>query len=182
MSNVPYRPPVQSGGYGISTPGTDAAKKSNVWDTINKVIGSQAAGAGITALGSIRATVIKDGSAAGAMLVGAGKKLTVLDISAKGIMAKMGSTTVLVPVDKTNLWTEVARLHPDVAAEVPVAEAPAAPPAPAAKPALVSTSGKVLTSPTVMQRRLAGKILRLENDVLKPVDEKDLLKKITSLR
>ena len=39
-----------------------------------------------------------------------------------------------------------------------------------AKPVLKSASGKVLTAPSVMQRRLAGKIVRLEGGNLKPVD------------
>lgn len=128
----------------------------------------------VTALGSIRATIIKEGKAAGALLVGTGKKITVLDIAAAGITGKIGGTTVLVPVEKTNLWTEVARLHPDAADATPAAEAPLAPPTPAelvaAKPTLTSASGKVLTAPTVMQRRLAGKIVRLEGGNLKPVD------------
>jgi len=125
----------------------------------------------VTALGSIRATVVKDGKPAGAMLIAANRKIAVVDISAAGITGKLGSTTVLVPVDKTNLWTEVSRLHPD-AGEVPAEAAAPAPatPAPAAKPALTSASGKVLTGPSVMQRRLAGKIQRLENNSLKPVD------------
>lgn len=125
----------------------------------------------VSTLGSIRATIIKEGKPAGAMLVGAGQKITVLDIAPAGITGKMGSTTVLVPMDKTNLWTEVARLHPDEAGAIPAAEVPPAPVTPAAaKPALSSASGKVLTGPSVMQRRLAGKILRLENGSLKPVD------------
>ena len=125
----------------------------------------------VTALGSIRGTVIKDGKPAGAMLVGAGKKLTVLDITATGITGKLGATTVLVPVEKTNLWTEVVRLHPEAAPDTPAEEEAApVPPAPVTKPALSSASGKVLTAPSVMQRRLAGKILRLENGSLKPVD------------
>jgi nucleoredoxin len=134
----------------------------------------------VTALGAIRATVIKDGQPAGAMLVGTGKKLTVTGVTPAGITAKLGGTTVLVPVDKTNLWTEVARLHPDQAGDVPVVEEPppvvaAAPTAkPAATPALSSASGKTLTGPSVMQRRLAGKITRLEDGTLKPVDAASL--------
>ena len=141
----------------------------------------------VATLGSIRATIMKDGKPAGAMLVGAGKKLTVLDITPAGITGKMGSTTVLVPVDKTNLWAEIARLHPDESGDAAAAATPVAPPAPVAsaaaatapagaapvaeaKPAPKATSGKVLPAPTAMQRRLAGKIVRLEGGSLKPVD------------
>jgi nucleoredoxin len=144
----------------------------------------------VATLGSIRATVLKDGKPAGAMLVGAGKKIAVLEITATGITGKTGATTVLVPLEKTNLWTEVARLHPDESGGVPSAPAPAASPAaalaPAAagtaatpavntpvaetKPVLKPASGKVLTAPSVMQRRLAGKIMRMENGSLKSVD------------
>lgn len=128
----------------------------------------------VTVLSSTRGTIIKDGKPAGALLVGSGKKLTVLGIAATGITGKLGSATVLVPAAKTNLWTEVVRLHPEHAGEAPVAEeaAPAetaaapAPPAPAAPAVATKTSA----GPSVMQRRLDGKIMRLQDGTLKPVD------------
>lgn len=131
----------------------------------------------VTALTSTRGTVIKDGKPAGAMLVGAGKKITVLGVAAAGITGKFGSTTVLVPVEKTNLWTEVARLHPEHAGDTPseaeaAPEAAAAAPAqaPAPKPVAAASAAKAPAGGSVMQRRLAGKIQRLESGSLQSVD------------
>jgi nucleoredoxin len=132
----------------------------------------------VTVLSSTRGTIIKEGKPAGAMLVGSGKKLTVLGIAAAGITGKLGGATVLVPVEKTNLWTEVERLHPEQAGEAPGAEeaVPAEVPVAAAKPAPAAPAAAAKTSagPSVMQRRLAGKIMRLEDGTLKPVDAASL--------
>ncbi len=130
----------------------------------------------VTILGSVRGTVIKDGKPGGAVLVGAGKKLTVTGITKEGITGKLGGTTVLVPAEKTNLWSEFVRLHPDQAGEVPTPEEPAPPPAAPAAPAPKPAAGATRTSagPSIMQRRLAGHLLRLTNDTLVPVDAQTL--------
>jgi nucleoredoxin len=128
----------------------------------------------VTALGTIRGTVITDGKPGGAMLVAANRKITVLNISPAGITGKLGAATVLVPVDRTNLWTEVSRLHPDLsdvpADPTPAPAAAATKPVAAAKPAATPAPAGAQTGGTVMQRRLAGKIVRMENGSLKPVD------------
>lgn len=120
----------------------------------------------VTVNSTTRGTIIKDGKPAGAMLVGAGKKLAVTGVAAGGVSGKVGGTTVLVPVDKTDLLSEFSRLK-DGGAPAAIAPAPAKPAAPSEASSPVPAASTP-SAPSAMQRRLAGKILRFDGNALKP--------------
>ncbi len=118
----------------------------------------------VTVTATTKAGVVKEGRVAGMMLVGTGRKLVVTGVAAEGITGKLGGATVLVPVDKTDLLSAVDKTHPEPA---PVARTETArPPDPAPAPTAVARAGK----PSVMQKRLAGKLVRLEGGALKSYD------------
>ena len=128
----------------------------------------------VTVTAATKAGVVKNGQIAGMMLIGAGKKIVVSGIAADGVTGKSGGVTVLVPLDKTDLISSTGMSPPEPTPAVPPeaarVSAPitnAAPPRAAAPPAL---AGK----PSVMQKRLAGRLVRLEGDALKPFDAAQL--------
>lgn len=114
-----------------------------------------------------RATVLKEGQPAGAMLVGVGRTLLVVAIGPEGVTGRAGTDTVRVPADKTDLFR---RLGP-----VPPPRAPAAPgPAAAAPPATareLPVNAGAPGRPSRMQRQFAGKLVRLDGGSLRPVDD-----------
>jgi len=111
-----------------------------------------------------KAQLMKDGRAAGLMLIGAGKRIVVSAIAPDGVTGKSGGVTIKVAVEQTDL---LKRLNGTESVAVPSAPAAREEPA-AAAPAPVSSSRPV--APSVMQRRLAGKLVRWENNALQPVD------------
>jgi nucleoredoxin len=112
----------------------------------------------VTVTATTKATQIRNGQPAGMMLVGAGKKLTVSGIAADGVTGKLGGTTVRVAVDKTDL---LARLDPSFVPAVPAEEAAAAAPA---------DTG----APSVMQRRLSGKLVKFAGGSYQAVKDEQL--------
>jgi nucleoredoxin len=107
-----------------------------------------------------KATQIRNGQPAGAVLVGAGKKLTITGIAADGVTGKLGGTTVRVAADKTDLLRRLDPAHaPDPAPE-------------AAAPATETTAAATPPGPpSAMQRRLSGKLVQLTGGKLQPVTE-----------
>ena len=114
----------------------------------------------VTVVTAARATVIRDGRPAGAMLVGAGRSLAVTKIGAEGVTGRLGGTLVLVPADRTDLHVRVQGVPPPPAPQVAAAPPP---PAPAA-------AGPARRVPAMMQRMLADKLVRLEGGRLRAVD------------
>ncbi|HYC71666.1 MAG TPA: thioredoxin-like domain-containing protein [Opitutaceae bacterium] len=119
----------------------------------------------VTLTASARATVLKDGAPAGAMLLGAGRILLVTAVSPEGVTGRIGTEHVRVPADRTDLFQRLGAPAP----------APAARPGPAAR---TSTAGRELPitagapgRPSRMQRQLAGRLVRLEGGALKAVDD-----------
>lgn len=117
----------------------------------------------VTLVAATKAQVIKDGHAAGMMLIGAGKKLTVSGVALDGVTGKVGGSTVKVPVEKTTLLAgpvaaPATAAHAAVA-PVAVAEAPVTAEAPAAE----APAGAVAGPPSAMQRLFTGKLLRYAN-------------------
>jgi nucleoredoxin len=124
----------------------------------------------VSVTATTKAGVVKDGRVAGMMLIGAGRKLVVTGVTAEGVTGKMGGVTVLVAADKTDLLSPGGQVRP---APAPVMQpAAAAPSAMAAEPAAARAvpGGR----PSVMQRRLAGKLVRLEGGTLKAYDAAQL--------
>ena len=115
----------------------------------------------VTVTATTKATQIRNGQPAGAMLVGGGKKITVTAITAEGITGKLGGATVRVPAEKTDL---VHRLDPAYVPETPPEPAPAAPTF-----AINSTASEGQMS--VMHRRLSGKLVELTGGKLQPVTD-----------
>lgn len=111
----------------------------------------------VTVTTTTKATEIRNGRPAGAMLVGSGKKITVTGITAEGITGKLGGATVRVAAERTDL---VRRLDPAYAPEVPVESVAEAPVARAAAPA-----GQM----SAMHRRLSGKLVEMAGGKLQPV-------------
>ena len=111
----------------------------------------------VTLLTATKARVIKDGQAAGMMLIGVGKKLTVTGVALDGVTGKVGGSTVKVPVEKTSLLADPAAApaaaESPVVTEVPVAEAPVA----------ETKTTAVAGPPSAMQRLFTGKLLRFAN-------------------
>ncbi len=108
----------------------------------------------VTVTTATKAQVIKDGKAAGMMLIGAGKKLTISSVALDGVTGKVGGSTVKVPVEKTNLLAD-----PGAA---PAAAAPAATEEPvvAEAPAVATPASTVAGPPGAMQRLFTGKLVR----------------------
>ena len=121
----------------------------------------------VTITASARGTVIKDGAAAGAVLLGVGRTLKVTGLGPDGITGRLGTDTVRVAVDKTDLWQRVAGGAPAAASS---AAAATAAPVPGNAPAPTAAAGR----PSRMQRNFAGKLVRLEGGALKPVDAASL--------
>jgi nucleoredoxin len=121
----------------------------------------------VTVTATTKARLIKDGQPAGMMLIGAGKHLIVSGIAADGVMGKSGGVTIKVAVEQTDLLHRLGAPAATAAAAAPepVAAAAAAP-APARRLASAERPG----GPSVMQRRLAGKLVRFANGSLEPVD------------
>lgn len=118
----------------------------------------------VTVGGATKATVLKGGQPAGNMLLGAGTKIVISAITPEGVTGQTGAATVRVPADKTDLRSRLnataaapARAQADVKA---AAIDTAARPRPAARPA----------GSSAMQRRLAGKLVRLEGGSLQDFD------------
>lgn len=111
----------------------------------------------VTLTTATKAVVIKDGKAAGMMLIGAGKKLTVSGVALDGVTGKVGGSTVKVPVERTTLLAD------PVAA--PAAAAPAATenPVVAEAPAAEAPASTMAGPPGAMQRLFTGKLLRYAN-------------------
>jgi len=108
----------------------------------------------VTVLVATKAQVIKDGKAAGMMLVGAGKKLALSGVALDGVTGKLGGATVKVPVEKTNLLAD------SVAAPATTPAAPAEKSVTVAAPAAVATAGAPAGAPGPMQRLFTGKLVR----------------------
>lgn len=114
-----------------------------------------------------RAIVIKEDKPAGAMLVGAGRTLLVIAIGPEGVTGRMGTDTVRVPADKTDLFQRLG-------APPPAARPAAAAAAPAAATRELPVNAGAPGRPSRMQRQFAGKLVRMEGGSLKPVDDASL--------
>jgi thiol-disulfide isomerase/thioredoxin len=110
-----------------------------------------------------KASVLQGDKITGTMLVGTGRKLTVLRLQAEGIVVRIGSATVLLPVEKTTL-----QVDPPVPVETTEAAAPDAVAAVAPAAPLVDET------PTAMQQLLFGRLVKLEQGTLKPYDMRKL--------
>lgn len=116
-----------------------------------------------------RATVLEKGQPKGAMLLGTGRTITVTAITADGITGKVGGMVVRVPVEKTDLLSRVSGLV--VAPPPPAAGATAAAPGAATSgPTVPATKPAAGAAASIMQRRLAGKLVRLQGSGWQPVD------------
>jgi len=136
----------------------------------------------VTVPAATKATVLKGGQPAGNMLLGAGAKVVISAITAEGIVGQTGSATVRVPADKTDLMARLngtdtaavaARAQAGMKAVVDdtVARAKAK-----NQPATASDGSRATTPPawaggsSPMQRRLAGKLVRLDGSKLVDYD------------
>ena len=139
----------------------------------------------VTVTSATKATVIRNGQPAGMMLLGAGRPLIVAGVAADGITGRMGDATVRVAADKMDIFFQVGKAHPEHATEKQQAAkrasaplqaelrrlagpAPAAAPTPppVAAPTPPAWAGEI----TPIQRRLAGRLVRLDNGALPPLD------------
>jgi nucleoredoxin len=116
----------------------------------------------VTVSASTKAVVLKNGQPAGAMLIGAGKKITVTGVSSAGVTGKLGGDTVRVPVDKTNLLAPVGAPAP---ATVAVTEG-----ATSSAPATATATPAAKSAPTPMQRQLNARLVRLEGGKLASIN------------
>ena len=115
----------------------------------------------VTVTATTKAGVVRNGQISGAMLIGAGKKLTVMGVAADGVTGKLGGATVRVALDKTDLLQR-ANGEPGGVPEATAAASETTAP--------VAGNGK----PTEMQRQLLGKLVKLENGTLRPFDLRKL--------
>lgn len=110
-----------------------------------------------------KGSVLQGDTVTGAMLVGPGRKLTVMKLRPDGIVVRSGSVTVLLPVEKTTLAVGAPIVAPAIPLTAPGATGPAKPVAVAAH-----------IAPTGIQRLLAGRLVQLENGELKSYDVRRL--------
>lgn len=130
-----------------------------------------------------KATQLRDGRPAGAMLIGAGKMLVVTGVSAAGVTGRFGTVTVLVPAESTDLMWRVGQASPEHASaeqrevqrsakavgDAIKSLAPAEEAAPAA-PVRATTPPAGAAGFSRIQRQLSGRLVRLDGDALQPVD------------
>jgi len=109
-----------------------------------------------------KAGVVKNGQVAGAMLIGAGKKIVVSAIAVDGVTGKLSGTTVKVTIDQTDL---LARLAAAGNAVAPAEEA--------TTPDGGATAAEDVP-PSPVQQMLFGRLVRLQNGALKPFDQRKL--------
>ena len=140
----------------------------------------------VTIKGATKATVLKNGQPAGMMLLGADRKLTVTGVTAQGVTGRAGDATVLVPADKTDIFWQVGKAHPEQATEKQPAAAQAlaslktagekttGPLTPAAAPVTAPIAPVGAGGITPIQRLLAGRMVRLEGGALKTFDARQL--------
>lgn len=135
----------------------------------------------VTITAAARGTVLKDGKPAGAILLGAGRKLAVTGIAAGGVTGKVGGDTVRVPVDRTDLLTgggPAAASVPPPAAAAPATSAGGAgtvPPLNESAAEKKAALAEVLATdrsagPTRLQRLFDGKLVRYAGGRLQPAD------------
>jgi thiol-disulfide isomerase/thioredoxin len=139
----------------------------------------------VTLKAPTKATLLKDGKPAGAMLLGAGRTIAIANVSAEGVTGYAGGISVQVPEGKTDLFWQVGRAHPEHATakqqEVARKSAPlmgalkdAAREPEAASPPPGRMAGAPEGPLTAMQQRLVGRLVTLENGALKPFDMRRL--------
>lgn len=133
----------------------------------------------VTVAGATKAIVLKGGQPAGNMLLGAGARIVISAITADGVTGQTGAATVRVPADKTDL---MARLHGSDTADRAQAGMKAVLDDAVARaraknqPAATTTAARATTPPawaggsSPMQRRLAGKLVKLEGGSLQNYD------------
>lgn len=118
----------------------------------------------ITVTSAARGIVLQQGKPNGAMLLGAGRTLAVIDVADDGVVGRIGSVTLVVAFDKTDFFS---RLHPPGAAAAAPAPARSAPPAAAPeagsadkKPAPAASGGEARSN-AMMPRLLGDKLVQL---------------------
>ena len=121
--------------------------------------------------GTVKATVVRNGQPGGLMLLGAGRSLIVTAITAEGVTGRVGGDTVRVTADKTDLFEQVGRAHPETAGATPAAVAPAPAPVPAEAPRASVPSA---VRSTAMQRLFGGKLVRYAGGGLQPMAAEEL--------
>ncbi|WP_438481664.1 thioredoxin-like domain-containing protein [Oleiharenicola lentus] len=117
----------------------------------------------VTVTAVAKGTVINNGKDGGMMLIGAGTRLVVTGVTATGVIGKSGLTSVRVPVEKTDLLQRAG----SPAAVAPMAE-------PAAAVASTAATATPSGAPSLMQRKLAGKLMRMQNGKLQKADDSSL--------
>jgi len=115
-----------------------------------------------------KGSVLQGDKITGAALVGAGRRLAVLQLRADGVVVRSGSANVLLPPDKTNILTATAAAPVEPVSAV---TAQPEPPARAARAVAAPNPGGPITA---VQRSLLGRLVQLENGVLKPYDMRKL--------
>ena len=118
----------------------------------------------VTVTATTRATVIEQDKPAGAMLLGAGRTFSVSKISAEGIVGKLGQATVLVPAEKTDLWTRLG------ASSAPVARVSSATTPSASGATVGAASSRPREAPTLFEIVLQGKLVSLRGGRVQPFD------------
>lgn len=137
--------------------------------TLEEIVANQALWpTEVVVLASTKATVLKQDQPAGMMLLGAGKKVAVIRLTAAGVVGRTGGDVVEVPANKTDLLQRVG------APGAPAAKEPVAAPAEAAPAADPVPTKAASAGSTIMQRRLSGKIVRLNGSSLQAADDSAL--------
>jgi nucleoredoxin len=119
----------------------------------------------VVVLTGTKATVLKQDQPAGVMLLGAGKPVAVIRVTATDVIGRSGGIVVQVPANKTDLLQRAGAPGAAGASEPAKVAAPAGAVASAAAP---------VGGSSVMQRRLSGKVVRLGGSALQPVDDSAL--------
>ena len=116
-----------------------------------------------------KAILLRDGQPSGAVLLGAGRTLSVTAIAAREITGRVGGMIVRVPTENTDLAARVAALPVDPV--VPASPTPHQAPSPAVAHAGPPVSKE---NPTTLQRLLLGHLVELHDGRLQPFDQRRL--------
>ncbi len=118
-----------------------------------------------------RASVIVEGKPAGAILLGAGRQLTVLQVGPGTVTGRIGGTVVEVPLDRTDV---LARAAAAATEPVPTPNTTTTSPVPA--PAPISRADPPLPDepPTPLQTAFTGKLVVWSEGAVRPYDARRL--------
>lgn len=119
----------------------------------------------ITVTTAARGIILQQGKPNGAMLVGAGRTLAVVDVADEGVIGRIGSVTLLVAYDKTDF---LSRVRPAAASDSPTPKSAAAGGAKSDEGSSPAAAAGEARPNAMMPRLLGDKLVQLTGGRVRP--------------